>query len=303
METSLVIMAAGLGSRYGGVKQIDRVGPDGEILMEYAIYDALRAGFGKIIVIIKSNMLDDCMALFGARVRAVLGDRLQFAFQDLPEVWDGIPVPAGRNRPLGTVHALLCAGHLIDCPFATVNADDYYGPGAFAIMKAKLETLRSGADSAMVAYRLDRTVSAFGAVTRGVCQVKNGFLDRITETYRITSMADGTIRSTPGEADSRILAPDTPVSMNLWGLHPALLPEMEKKFRDYLRALAPGDDRSESLLPVVMDGFLSEGLTKTEVLQTAERWFGLTYREDKASVTEELGRKHREGAYPAALWK
>lgn len=302
MDSALVIMAAGLGSRYGGVKQIEKVGPGGEILLEYAIYDALRAGFDKLIVIIKREMLDDCEALFGRRIAAA-GHRLHYAFQAMDGDWNGIPIPPGRTRPLGTVHALLSAARLIDRPFAVINADDYYGPDAFRVLEPQLHRLRGAAESAMVAYRLKNTVSPFGSVTRGVCDVRGGMLRKITETYQITLGPDGAIRDCSAGASGPLLAPDTPVSMNMWGYHPEVLPLMAARFEDFLRALAPGDDKSECLLPVIMDRFLAEGLTATAALHTESQWFGLTYQEDKPGVRGALSALHAAGVYPPTLWE
>ena len=302
MDSALVVMAAGLGSRYGGVKQIDGVGPSGEILMEYAIFDALRAGFDKLVVIIKREMLDDCMDLFGRRVEAGIGQKIHFAFQEPQGVWDGAPIPHARKKPLGTVHALLSAAEHLDRPFAVINADDYYGPQAFQVLAPKLHAFSGAAESAMVAYSLENTVSAFGSVTRGVCSVADGYLQRITETYKITRMPDGSIRDCSSGEPGPILAPDTPVSMNMWGYHPDILPVMEKQLGDFLRALSPDDDRSECLLPVVMDRFLSEGTLRTSVLHTDDRWFGLTYQEDKPGVIAALLALRDAGVYPAALW-
>lgn len=302
MDSALVVMAAGLGSRYGGVKQIEGVGPCGEILLEYAVFDALRAGFDKLVVIIKREMLNDCMDLFGRRIEARTGRKIRFAFQEPEGTWDGAVIPRGRTKPLGTVHALLSAAEYLDRPFAVINADDYYGPHAFEVLAPKLLTFSGAAESAMVAYLLKNTVSPFGSVTRGVCSVSDGCLQKITETYKITRMPDGSIRDCSSGEPGPILAPETPVSMNMWGYHPDILPLMEKELGDFLRALSPGDNRSECLLPVVMDRFLAEGVTKTSVMYTDDRWFGLTYREDKPGVTAALHALRDVGVYPPALW-
>ena len=303
MGSALVVMAAGLGSRYGGVKQIEGVGPCGEILLEYAIFDALRAGFDKLVVIIKREMLNDCMDLFGRRIENRTGQKILFAFQEPEGVWDGAPIPRGRTKPLGTVHALLSAAEYLDRPFAVINADDYYGPHAFQVLAPKLDTFSGASESAMVAYLLEKTVSPFGSVTRGVCSVADGYLQGITETYKITCMPDGSIRDCSSGDDGPILGPETPVSMNMWGYHPDILPLMEKELGDFLRSLPPDDNRSECLLPVVMDRFLATGITRTAVLRTVDRWFGLTYREDKPGVITALQNLRDSGVYPPALWE
>ena len=302
MNSALVIMAAGLGSRYGGVKQIEKVGPCGEILMEYAIYDALCAGFDKLILIIKKEMLDDCRETFGDRVEAGTGLKIHYAFQEMEGVWGGTAIPSGRTKPLGTVHALLSAKDVIDRPFAVINADDYYGPDAFRVLEPKLRQLGSAEESAMVAYLLKNTVSPYGAVTRGVCAVENGLLRKVTETYKIRLLPDGSIRDCSGGDEGIPLEPETPVSMNMWGYHPDVLPRMEQQLVSFLRDLSPDDNKSECLLPVVMDRFLSAGSIRTEVLRTADSWFGLTYQEDKPVVKQALRTLHASGVYPPSLW-
>ena len=302
MNKALVIMAAGLGSRYGGVKQIEPIGPGGEILMEYAVYDALRAGFDKIILIIKPEMEADCTERFGARITRSTGIPVEYAFQRTCGDWDGIPIPPARTKPLGTVHALLAARELIDRPFAAVNADDYYGPEAFSVMAGALDGLTGAEMSAMVAYRLSNTVSPYGTVTRGVCGVSDGYLTKVTETYKIRLFPDGSIRDTAEREDGPLLAPETPVSMNMWGCHPGLLAPMNSAFTEFLRALPADDNKSECLLPVIMDRFISAGCTKTRVLTTDGHWFGLTYQEDKPGVIAALRALHDSGVYPPQLW-
>ena len=221
MNSALVIMAAGLGSRYGGVKQIEKVGPGGEILMEYAIFDALRAGFDKLVIIIKRDMLTDCAELFGRRIEARTGLKIHYAFQEMSGTWGGISIPEGRTKPLGTVHALLSAKDEIDRPFAVINADDYYGPEAFQKLEPHLGKLTGAEDSAMVAYLLKNTVSPYGPVTRGVCSIADGQLRKISETYKIRLLPDGSIRDcSAGGEDGPLLQPDTPVSMNMWASIP-----------------------------------------------------------------------------------
>lgn len=298
MNSALVVMAAGLGTRYGGVKQIDRVGPDGEILMEYAIRDALNAGFDKLIVIIKRDMLEDCRELFGDRIEAATGWKIHYAFQETSGFCNGL-----RVKPLGTVHALLSAKDDIDRPFAAINADDYYGPAAFSALEPELHCLADAGDSAMVAYLLKNTVSPFGGVTRGICTAENGYLRKITETFDLRLAEDGSIRACPGGVPGPVLSPDTLVSMNMWGFHPGILPMLEAELNDFLRTLPPDDDSSECLLPTALDDLLSRGALRTHVLTTGDRWFGLTYREDKPGVVDSLRALHEAGAYPPALWK
>ncbi len=299
---TLVVMAAGLGSRYGGVKQVEKVGPGGEILMEYAIYDALKAGFDRIVIIIKKSMEQDVRELFGDRVAARTGVPIEYAFQDPASFTEGYVMPPERVKPLGTVHAVLCAKHLIHTPFAVINADDYYGAAAMQTIADELPRLGDAKHATMVGYQLEKTVSRFGTVTRGVCEVENGLLKKVRETYKIKLCADGTIRDTSEREDGPILDPAAPVSMNLWGWHPDILDVMENYFRAFLKSLAPDDIKSECLLPIMMDVLTARGEIETTVLRTPDRWFGITYREDKPGVMESLQQLHDDGVYPPTLW-
>ena len=302
MDKILVVMAAGFGSRYGGVKQIESIGPGGEILMEYAIYDAVAAGFNRLVVIVKPEIYDDVRELFGERIERGTGIRIDYAMQTNDRFTEGRPDLSGRGKPLGTVHAVLCAREYIDAPFCVVNADDYYGPEAFRNISAGLETLTGAGDSMMVAYRLKNTVSPYGTVTRGVCEVADGYLTKVTETYKIKLLPDGTIRDTSASEEGTLLLPDTFVSMNMWGCHPELLSVMEDYFRDFVVKLPENEQKAECLLPTMMDGLSRTGKTRIAVLNTNGHWFGLTYREDKPGVEAELSALHAEGLYPPTLW-
>ena len=308
MKVSLVIMAAGLGSRYGGSKQVDGIGPHNEILMEYSIYDALRAGFNKVVFIIKPEMEEMMRRLCGdylARKTALDGTPVEVAyvFQDFTSVPDFYQIPAERTKPFGTVHAVICAADCIKTPFAVMNADDYYGAEAFRVMSEQLEKLHSAQDAAMVAYRLKNTVSPFGTVTRGVCMVDNGLLTGVRETYKIKVMPDGSIRDTSESEDGPILAPDTFVSMNLWGYHQDILPVMERYFADFLAALPADEMKAECLLPTMMGDLTNSGKINISVLNTNDRWFGLTYKEDKPGAVAALTALHENGIYPPTLWR
>lgn len=301
-KKALVVMAAGLGSRYGGVKQVERMGPGGEILMEYAIYDALQAGFDHVVVIIKPEMLQDVKEVFGDRVEAAIGLRIDYAFQEPCRFTGDYAMPPKRVKPLGTVHAVLCAKDLLDSPFAVINADDYYGRTALMTIAEELPRLCDAKHATMVGYQIQNTVSPHGTVTRGVCEVRSGLLRKVKETYKIKVCDDGTIRDTSEREDGPILAPETPVSMNLWGWHPDILDVMEEYFRAFLRDLAPDDIKSECLLPTMMDELIARGDIETSVLSTSDRWFGVTYREDKPGVVASLQALHDDGIYPATLW-
>lgn len=301
MKKILVIMAAGLGSRYGGIKQIARFGPDGEILMEYAIYDAVKAGFNKIVIIIKPEMLEDVKELFGNRIEICSGVEVCYAFQSNDIPCCGLGAPSGRTKPLGTVHAVLSARELIDGPFAVINADDYYGPRAMQLMLDELDKLERADMATMVAYPLKNTVSPYGSVTRGVCRVENGSLKKVDETYRITLCPDGLIRDM-STGEGRVLESECPVSMNMWGFHPGVLDMFADFFRGFMSGLDRDDNSSECLLPVAMDSFITDGKISVSVLTTDEQWFGVTYREDTPGVQRSLKLLHERGVYPAVLW-
>ena len=303
MDKTIVVMAAGLGSRYGGVKQIERLGPDGEILMEYAIYDALSAGFNRIVLIIKPEILGDVKELFGDRIEKSTGIKIDYAFQTMDRFTGSRPEFSSRTKPFGTVHAVICAKDCIKTPFAVMNADDYYGAEAFRVMSKKLEELHGAQDAAMVAYRLKNTVSPFGTVTRGVCNVENGLLRGVRETYKIKLLPDGTIRDTSESEDGSVLAPDTFVSMNLWGYHQDILPVMERYFASFLAALPADELKAECLLPTMMGELTDSGRISISVLDTNDRWFGLTYKEDKPGAVAALTALHENGTYPPALWQ
>ena len=271
--------------------------------MEYAIYDALRAGFDRIVLIIKPAMLEDVRALFGDRIEQRTGIRIDYAFQTTDRFTAARPELSQRKKPLGTVHAVLCARDVIGTPFAVINADDFYGRGALDAVAAALPELGGAQDAAMVGYRLKNTVSPFGTVTRGVCATQDGLLRKVQETYKIRLCPDGLIRDTSGEGEGILLDPEALVSMNLWGYHPAMLDVMAQYFDDFVRTLAPGDEKGECLLPVMMDALTAQNRVRTCVLQTDEHWFGLTYQEDKPGVIAALRALHADGTYPPALWK
>lgn len=298
MDKILVVMAAGLGSRYGGVKQIERLGPGDEILMEYAIFDALKAGFNRLVLILKPDIYDDVKELFGDRIERSTGIKIGYAMQTNDRFTEVRPEFAQRSKPLGTVHAVLCAKEFIDAPFAVINADDYYGPEALCGMSGILPELKCAYDSAMVGYMLKNTVSEFGSVTRGICEEKDGYLSKVRETYGIKVMPDGSIVSKDGEQ----LSPDSLVSMNIWAYHPDILEVMEDYFHDFLRSLPEGDNKSECLLPTMMDDLIRAGKTRTKELKSPGKWFGITYREDKPGAVEALLKLHAEGFYPETLW-
>lgn len=300
MHTTLLIMAAGLGSRYGGNKQIDRIGPNGEILLEYSIHDALAAGFNKVIFVIKRAMADSFRAMIGDKIAAKC--EVHYAFQEYDSLPGSFVPPEGRTKPYGTVHAVLAAKDLIHEPFAVINADDYYGKDAFAAMADSLRRMQGETNRAsMVAYYLRNTVSENGHVTRGICQTDaQGNLVKVTETYHIKPFPDGTIRDLISEDEGIVLDPDALVSMNFWGLTPWYFEAAEKALDAFLRG--DGDPmKKEYALPTLIDQLMHTDGLQVEVLSTKAVWFGVTYREDKAYVAGELKKLHDAGLYPPAL--
>lgn len=300
MKTTLLIMAAGMGSRYGGDKQIDRIGPNGEILMEYAIHDALEAGFDKIVFVIRRAMAETFPAMVGDKFDG--RGEVRYAFQEYDSLPEGFQPPQGRVKPYGTAHAVLAARPLIREPFAVINADDYYGREAFRAMADSLHRLAGQSNRAsMVAYRLRNTVSKNGHVTRGVCETDAlGHLVKVTETYKILPFDDGTIRDLNTDADGRVLDPDALVSMNFWGFTPWMLEAAAREFTAFLAG--PGDPMTkEYALPTLIDSLMrTDGLT-VETLSTDAQWFGVTYRADRDYVAGELKKLHDAGVYPPAL--
>ena len=303
MKVSLVIMAAGLGSRYGGSKQVDGIGPHHEILMEYSIYDALRAGFNKIVFIIKPEMEEMMHRLCGdylAKKTARDGSPVEvaYAFQDFSSVPDFYTIPAERTKPFGTVHALLCAADVVHEPCCVINADDYYGIDAYQTIYNELVRLPETGRATMVGYLLKNTASLHGTVSRGICTVADGKLKTVREALKVQLYADGTLKDL---SEDRPLDPDTVVSMNFWGFTPSIFPELRTYFENFLRSEAGDNIKAECLLPVMVDSQMQAGKLEVSVLKSADRWFGMTYQQDREVVAEELKKLHQMGAYPEDL--
>ena len=300
----LVVMAAGMGSRYGGMKQIDPVGPNGQVIMDYSLYDARRAGFETVVFVIKHEIEDAFKAAIGDRVSKVM--QVHYAFQQLDELPAGYTIPEGRAKPWGTCHAVLAAKPFIDGPFAVVNADDYYGPEAFRVMYEYLSTHSDGEryDYCMVSYLLQNTVSENGSVARGVCQPNpDGTLHSVTERTRIETYAGGIHYTEDGGESWTDLPGETPVSMNLWGFGKSFLEEADRRFAGWLdENLAKNPLKCEYFLPLVVTELLEEGKARVQLLHSADKWYGVTYREDKPVVVDAIARMTREGLYPEDLW-
>ena len=299
----LVVMAAGMGSRYGGMKQIDPVGPNGQVIMDYSLYDARRAGFETVVFVIKHEIEDAFKAAIGDRVSRVMN--VHYAFQQLNELPAGYAIPEGRVKPWGTCHAVLAAKPFIDGPFAVVNADDYYGPEAFKVIYDYLSTHQDGAyyDYCMVSYLLKNTVSENGSVARGVCKANaDGTLHSVTERTRIETYAGGVHYTEDGGETWTDLTGETPVSMNLWGFGKSFLEEADRRFAGWLdENLEKNPLKCEYFLPLVVTELLEEGKAKVKLLHSADKWYGVTYREDKPVVVDAIARMTAEGLYPENL--
>ena len=300
MKPTLVVMAAGMGSRFGGLKQMTPVDPQGDSILHFSLYDARRAGFGKVVFIIKKAISQD----FEEKVSRGLEKYFEIAYveQELDRLPDGFSVPAGRERPWGTAHAILCAKEEIHGPFAVVNADDFYGRGAFEAIAGFLSAPHAENEYAMVGYRLRNAMTDNGYVARGVCEIKNGLLAGVTERTHIEKRGEDAAYTEDGEHFFP-LSGDTVVSMNLWGFSPMILTEIERRFPVFLREnLKKNPQRCEFYLPSVANAQIQEGTASIRVLDTTETWYGVTYREDLVSVREAIASMRAEGKYPEVLF-
>lgn len=301
----LVIMAAGMGSRYGGLKQIDPMDDDGHIIMDFSIFDAVRAGFEKVIFIIKRQNEKDFKEVIGKRIAKKV--QVEYVFQDLDNLPQGYTVPEGRVKPFGTGHAILCCKDVIDGPFAVINADDYYGVSAFKTIYDYLDTHQDDDKYryAMVGYILENTLTDNGHVARGVCETdENHYLTGITERTRIEKKEDGTYYTEDdGQTWHKIKAGNI-VSMNFWGFSESILKELDERFSKFLdENLEKNPLKCEYFLPTVVNELLDEGKATVEVLKSTDRWYGVTYKEDKAFVMEAIQRFKDSGIYPKKLWE
>lgn len=302
MDTALVIMAAGIGSRFGGgIKQLEGVGPNGEIIMDYSIHDALEAGFNKIVFIIRRDIEKDFRAIIGERIETVCaakGVQVAYAYQSLDAIPEGAAVPEGRTKPWGTGQAVLAARDVVDCPFVVLNADDYYGKEAFVKLHEFLCAPQEEMTFAMAGFVLDNTLSENGGVTRGVCRMdEEGYLTDVVETSDIVRTADGAAAGGVS-IDAKSL-----VSMNMWALRPEFMELLDSGFREFFRGAAKENPlKAEYLLPIYIGQLLREGKVRVRVLQTGDKWFGVTYREDKPAVVESFRRLIEAGVYTTPLF-
>lgn len=302
-EPILLIMAAGMGSRYGGLKQMDPVGPHGEVILDYSIFDARRAGFKRVIFLIKHEIEEDFKHLIGSHIEKYM--EVRYAFQQVEKIPAPFTVPENRMKPWGTGHAVLCCKDLIDAPFAVINADDYYGVNAFQTAYDTLRTLRDDDKQRfmMVGYHLHNTLTDNGYVARGVCQVDDGGqLVSVTERTHIIKSCDGALYTEDGET-YHLLPENTLVSMNLWGFTPSFVQALEDGFPAFLeRTLAENPLKGEYFLPSVVSDLLAKKAATVQVLPSRDRWYGVTYQADKPVVMSALRQMVEDGLYPAPLW-
>ena len=304
-NTALVIMAAGIGSRFGGgIKQLEPVGPNGEIIMDYSIHDAMEAGFNKVIFIIRRDLEKDFKEIIGHRIEKLLP--VEYAYQELEDLPAGYEVTPGRTKPWGTGQAVLSVKGMVDGPFLVINADDYYGREGFRrihdYMAEHMDSQSEIYDICMGGFVLSNTLSDNGTVTRGVCQVdENGYLTNVTETYNIQMKEDG-LHATDESGAPVTISPSQPVSMNMWGLPASVVQELEKGFPVFLDNLKEGDIKSEYLLPKIIDNLVQNKKARVTVLDTPDKWFGVTYREDKQAVADAIRGLIQSGVYKEKLF-
>jgi dTDP-glucose pyrophosphorylase len=295
MNPTLVIMAAGMGSRYGGLKQIDPVGPSGEIVLDYSVYDAIRAGFGQVVFIIRPDIEKAFRGVIGKKFDGRID--VEMVFQTLEKIPAGFPIPGNRTKPWGTGQAVLMAKPVVTEPFAVINADDFYGRESFEVLAKQLMAMDvDSTDCCMVGFYIKNTLSPHGGVARGACEVENGHLVSVTERFNIARGTDGVIRFDGGEMRDNDM-----VSMNTWGFTPRLFQSLETGFVRFLER-AGNELKSEYLLPELIDGMIRNGETSVTVLPTNEKWMGVTYAEDKPQVMAGIREKIAAGIYPENLW-
>lgn len=303
-KITLIIMAAGMGSRYGGLKQLDPIGPNGELLIEYAVYDALRAGFDKVVFVIKASMEEAFRARIGQTVEAHC--ETVYVHQRLDDLPEGFPAPPEREKPWGTGHATLSCRHAVNEPCAVLNADDFYGPSSYQMLADYLRQAKDSEDQydyCMVGYKLGNTLSEHGYVSRGICRVDDqGYLIDVRERIHIERI-DDTIQHTE-DGDHWVVIPEnTIVSMNMWGFTPSIFDELAQRFEAFLRTHQETLSRAEFFLPNVVGDLIKEGQAHVKVLETDEHWFGVTYHEDRAWVKASIRARIEQGIYPDKLWE
>ncbi|MDF7801808.1 sugar phosphate nucleotidyltransferase [Pontiellaceae bacterium B1224] len=298
MKPTLVIMAAGMGSRYGGLKQLDPVGPNGETLLEYSIFDAIQAGFGKVVFVIRHDFENEFKEQVGQKFTDKI--EVQYAFQSLEDLPAGFSLPEGRTKPWGTGQAVLACRDLVKEPFCVQNADDFYGAAAYKTIAQGFQTLENG-DSCMVGYKLKNTLSPFGSVSRGVCEVVDGYLAEVNERTEIITNTNGVVQYIE-DGVATDMTGDEMVSMNFWGFAPEFFQTLEEKFIAFLSEKG-GELKSEWYIPDIVTRMMANGETKIKVLSSDAQWFGVTYPNDRPAVVASLKAMHAASRYPSKLWK
>lgn len=299
MKPTLVILAAGMGSRYGGLKQLDEIGPNGEAIIDYSLFDAIRAGFGKVVFIIRTDFSDEFKSRFEPKLKGRI--KTDYVYQSLDKIPAGFTLNPEREKPWGTAHAVMMAKDAVKEPMAVINADDFYGKESYQTMADFLNTSSDPDEYAMIGYMVSNTLSEFGTVSRGVCHTDaNGYLTSVVERTKIKRDPDGIHYY---EDDGRYpLAEDTPVSMNFWGFKPTVFQYLEEGFSQFLREHG-NELKSEYFIPLLINDNISAGRISTKVLPSNAPWFGVTYREDKPLAQAEIKKLTEKGVYPAKLWE
>lgn len=302
MKTSLVVLAAGMGSRYGGLKQIDKIGPNGEIILELSIYDAIKAGFDEVVFIIKHSIEKEFKEAIGNKISEQI--TVKYVYQDLEKIPEGCTIPEGREKPWGTGHALLCCEEILDNPFCVINSDDYYGQEAFHKIHEFLVNNNDDNDYAMVAYKLANTMSENGSVARGVCEAQNSKLQSVTEYTCIEKHGDKIEYSLDGGNTWSEVDENSLVSLNFWGFKPSFIKKMKNDFVEFFKEEVPVNTlKAEFFIPKEVDKMIKSKEVQVEVLESDDRWYGVTYQEDKPKVKEGIQKLIEAGKYEVPLWK
>lgn len=299
MKPTLLILAAGMGSRYGGLKQIEPVGPNGETILEYSVFDAIRAGFGKVVFVIRESFADDFKARFESKLQGKI--EIEYVFQELNKLPEGFTLPEGREKPWGTGHAVLMAKDAIKEPFAVINADDFYGAEAYRVIAEYLLKSTDSKKYAMVGYQLNNTLSEFGSVSRGICVTNdNNQLTKITETHKIRMEGEMLFCESENGETAQLTGKEI-ASMNFWGFQPSIFQNIETLFIDFLNKNIHLP-KSEFYIPFVVFDMILSGQASVEVLNADSPWFGVTYKEDKPFVIDQIQKLTNQGVYPEKLW-
>lgn len=299
MKPTLLILAAGMGSRFGGLKQVEPVGPNGETILEYSVFDAIRAGFGKVVFVIRESFADEFKDRFESKLAGKI--EIEYVYQEVNKLPEGFDLPEGREKPWGTGHAVLMAKDVISEPFAAINADDFYGAEAYQVVAKYLSQSVSGDKYAMVGYQLDNTLSEFGSVSRGICVTdENKQLTKITETHKIRQEGKHILCESENQQTVELTGKET-VSMNFWGFQPSVFRNIESQFVDFLITNI-NLPKSEFYIPFVVFEMINQGQADVEVLKADSPWFGVTYKEDKPFVVEQIQKLTVQGIYPEKLW-